>query len=309
MATESFYYKTVGSATLMESDVRQAHLLLAAVTLSFAEEKTPRVEPEVASHNLTKKVEPVVPPLAKLTQVGGTVVVDIIIDSAGMVSSVTLISGHPMLAPAFIDAVKKWEYAPFLKDGNPIPVVTRVEWTVASPKYSQSQEKALRDYYPTFDGCYQLLKQGKPQSAEEKCKEAVTLSDQLPENRVLERSNARSCLGHAFFGRRRFSEALPFYEKAVEIRKTYEHSDRDADFASQNASLARAHAALGNLSEADRFYSQAVAIFKAAIANLPEMKDNYSARLKSTLVEYSRLKSARGDRDEADELEKEANQI
>jgi tetratricopeptide (TPR) repeat protein len=213
------------------------------------------------------------------------------------------------VAPAFVEAVKKWEYTPFLEDGQPIPVVTRVEWTVASPKYTQSQEQALKDYYPTFDGCYQLLKQGKPQSAEEKCREAVTLSDQLPENRVLERSGARSCLGHALFGQQRFSEALPFYEKAVEIGKAHEHSDRDADFASQNASLARAHAALGNFSEADAFYSQAVTIFRAAIASLPEMKDNYSARLRSTLMEYSKLKEARGQHDEAEILEKEASQI
>jgi hypothetical protein len=71
-------------------------LFLAVAVIAVAEDKPARVEPEVASHNLAKKVEPVVPPLAKLTQVGGTVVADIIIDSTGRVSSVTLISGHPM---------------------------------------------------------------------------------------------------------------------------------------------------------------------------------------------------------------------
>jgi TonB family protein len=284
-------------------------LFLALAVIAVVEDRPTRVEPDVASHHLTKKVEPVVPPLAKLTQVGGTVVVDIIIDSAGKVSSVTLISGHPILAPAFIEAVKKWEYVPFLKDGNPVQVATRVEWTVASPSYSQSQEKALKDYYPTFDGCYKLLKQGKAQSAEQKCREAVTLSDQLPENRVLERSDARSCLGHALFGQRRFPEALPFYEKAVEIRRAYEHSDSDADFASENASLARAYAAVGNLSESDTYYSQAVTIYKAAISNLPAMKENYTARLKSTLIEYAKLKSALGQNDEASRLEAEASHL
>jgi TonB family protein len=281
-------------------------LLLAAAVISVAEDKPARVESDVANHNLTKMVEPTVPPLAKALGVGGTLVADITIDSTGKVSSVTLISGHPMLAPAFIEALKKWEYTPFLKNGDPIRVVTRVEWTVATPKYSQPQEKALKDYYPTFDGCYQLLKQGKPQDAEEKCREAVVLSDQLPESRVLERSSARSCLGHALFGQRRFSEALPLYEKAVEIGKTYEHSDRDADFASQNASLGRAYAAVGNLSQSDTYYSQAITIFKAAIANLPAMKENYTARLKNTLLEYAKLKATLGQNDEASRLETEA---
>lgn len=284
-------------------------LFLAVAAIAVAEDKPARVEPDVASRNLTKKVEPVVPPLARLTQVGGTVVVDIIIDSAGKVSSVTLISGHPMLAPAFIEAVKKWEYAPFLKDGNPIPVVARVEWTVASPKYSQSQEKALKDYYPTFQTCYQLVRQGKDVEAEKKCRETVALSDQLPDNRVLERSDSRVFLGHALYSQHKFLESIPFYEKAVQIRKPYEKSDRDADFASENASLARAYAAVGRFPEADMYYSQAVTIYKAAILNLPEMKSNYTARLKSDLLEYAKLKAALGQNDEASRLEAEASQL
>lgn len=282
---------------------------LAVAVIAVAADKPTRVEPEVASNNLTKKVEPVVPPFAKLAQVGGTVVADIIIDSTGRVSSVTLISGHPMLAPAFIDAVKKWEYAPFLKDRQPASVVTRVEWSVASPKYSRSQNKALKDYYPTFQTCYQLVRQGKAAEAEKKCSETVALSDQLPENRVLERSDSRVFLGHALYGQRKFLESIPLYEKAVEIRKSYEKSDRDADFASENASLARSYAAVGRLPKADTFYFQAVTIYKAAIVSLPEMKSDYTGRLKSTLLEYAKLKTALGQNDEASRLEKEAAQL
>jgi hypothetical protein len=95
----------------------------------------------------------------------------------------------------------------------------------------------------------------------------------------------------------------------VEIRRNYEHSDRDADFASENASLARAYAAVGNLSQSDTYYSRAVTIYKAAIANLPEMKSNYTARLKNTLMEYAKLKAGLGQKDEASRLEAEAAQL
>lgn len=284
-------------------------LTLAVSGISVAQDKPARVGPDIADRNLTKKIEPAVPPLAKAAGVGGTVVADIVIDPAGKVSSVTLISGHPMLAPAFIEAVKKWEYIPFLKDGQPVSVVTRVEWTVANPKYSESQAKALNDYYPAFRSCYDLVKQGKGTDAEQKCRETLTLSDQLPDNRVLERSDARVFLGHALFLQHRYAESIPVYEKAVEIRRPCEHSDSDADFASENASLARAYAAVGRLPEADTHYSKAVTIYRAAIANLPEMKDNYTARLKSTLMEYAQLKSALGQNDEASRLEKEAGQL
>jgi len=284
-------------------------LLLGFAAVSVAQDKPERVEPEVASRNLTKKVEPTVPPLAKAAGIGGNVVADIIINSAGKVSSVTLISGHPMLAPAFVDAIKKWEYTPFLKDGQAVTVTTRVEWAVAGPKYSQSQEKAIQDYYPAFQSCYNLVKQGNGADAESKCRDTLALSDQLPENRVLERSDARVFLGHALFLQRRYAESVPLYEKAVGIRRSYEHSDSDADFASENASLARAYAAVDNLSQADTYYSQAVTIYKAAIANLPEMKENYTARLKNTLLEYAKLKAALGRHDEASRLEAEAARL
>ena len=38
-----------------------------------------------------------------------------------------LISGHPMLAPAAIDAVKQWRYRPYEKDGEPGDIETRVQ--------------------------------------------------------------------------------------------------------------------------------------------------------------------------------------
>src|SRR5579872_3064724 len=280
-------------------------LLVALSVFSAAQDKPGRIGPEVANHNLTKKVDPPVPPLAKAAGIGGTVVVDIVIGATGKVTSVTLISGHPMLAPAFIEAVKKWEYSPFLKDGQAASVITRAEWKVEGPNYSQAQEKSIQQYYPAFRNCYELLRQGNDSQAEPKCREALALSDQLPENRVLERSSAREFVGHVLYRQHKFAESVPFYEKAVEIRSTHEHSDSDADFASDNASLARAYAAMGKLSESDMYYSRAVTVFKAAIADLPSMKDNYTTRLKSPLLEYEKLKAAIGQTDEAWRLEKE----
>lgn len=278
-------------------------------TVAFAQEKPERVEPEVASRNLIKKVDPAVPPLAKIAGVGGTVIVDITIDPTGKVISVAPVSGHPMLSPAFIETVKKWEYSPFLRDGKPVSVITRVEWKVDSPKYSQSQEKAIHDYYPAFRKCYDLVKQGKGSEAEPKCRETLAISDELPSSRVLERSDANNFVGHSLFLQHRYAESIPLYEKAVGIRKQYEHSESDADFASENASLARAYAAVGSLSQSDRYYSQAVTIFRAAIAALPAMKDNYTARLKNTLLEHAKLKAAMGKSDEAASLEREAGEL
>ena len=45
----------------------------------------------------------------------------------GTVQDVQLISGHPLLAQAAIDAVKQWVYQPTLLNGNPVSVLTTVD--------------------------------------------------------------------------------------------------------------------------------------------------------------------------------------
>jgi periplasmic protein TonB len=54
------------------------------------------------------------------------VVLTAIIDKDGNVQKLQLVSGHPMLAPAAIEAVKHWRYKPFLLNGQPLEVETTV---------------------------------------------------------------------------------------------------------------------------------------------------------------------------------------
>jgi TonB family protein len=281
-------------------------VLLLITRVGLAADSPKRIEQKVADQNLINKVEPTVPPLAKTLEIGGTVELDIIISPEGKVSSVTVLSGHPMLAPAFVDAVKKWEYKPFTQDGQAIAVVTKVEWSVPSLSRTNAEQKALKDYYPTFQTCYRMVHDGKNSDAEKKCSEAVALSDELPANRLIERSSSRTFLAHVLIGERRIDEAIPLYQKALEIRKGVEHSETDADFASEHANLARAYFMAGQLDKADVLYQQSVTIFEAAVIALPSMKDDYTARLRSTLLEYAKLKNERGDVDSAKALEQKA---
>lgn len=265
-----------------------------------------RIDQKAAEQNLINKVEPMVPPLAKTLKIGGTVALDITVSPEGKVSSVTVLSGHPMLAPAFVDAVKKWQYKPFIQDGHAIAVVTKVEWSLPSASRTNTEQKALKDYYPAFQVCYHMIREGKNSDAEKKCSEAVALSDQLPANRIIERSSSRTFLAHALIAEHRPNEAIPLYQKALEFSEGVEHSERDADFASQHANLARAYFIVGQLDKADVMYEQSVMIFEAAIVALPSMKDDYTARLRSTLLEYAKLKSAKGEADSAKALEQKA---
>jgi len=85
-----------------------------------------RVSQGVAAGLILSKVPPIYPPLARQARVKGTVVLKALINQAGDVESLELVSGDPMLTPAALDAVKQWKYRPYLLNGNAVYVETQV---------------------------------------------------------------------------------------------------------------------------------------------------------------------------------------
>ena len=86
-----------------------------------------RVSSGVSTGMLVRKVPPSYPPLARQARIQGTVVLQATISKAGSIENLQLISGHPMLAPAAIEAVKQWKYKPYLLNGEPVEVETQVQ--------------------------------------------------------------------------------------------------------------------------------------------------------------------------------------
>lgn len=85
-----------------------------------------RVSLGVSSGLLIKKVQPNYPPLARQARIQGDVILQAEISKDGTIQNLQLISGHPMLAPAAIEAVKQWRYRPYLLNGEPVAVETQV---------------------------------------------------------------------------------------------------------------------------------------------------------------------------------------
>jgi protein TonB len=81
----------------------------------------------VTSGLLVRKVNPNYPPLARQARIQGTVVLHAVISKDGSIENLTLVSGHPMLAPSAIEAVKQWKYKPYLLNGEPVEVDTEVQ--------------------------------------------------------------------------------------------------------------------------------------------------------------------------------------
>lgn len=85
-----------------------------------------RVSSGVANAMLVKKVNPVYPQDAKDNRIQGAVVMKLTIGKDGGIKDLQLISGHPALSPAAIETVKKWEFKPYLLQGEPVEVETSV---------------------------------------------------------------------------------------------------------------------------------------------------------------------------------------
>ena len=85
-----------------------------------------RVSQGVTAGLLIHRIEPVYPTLAKSARVQGEVLLKAIIDREGNIQDLQLVSGHPMLVPSAIAAVKQWRYKPYLLNGQPVEVETTI---------------------------------------------------------------------------------------------------------------------------------------------------------------------------------------
>jgi protein TonB len=80
----------------------------------------------ISEGNLIRRVQPAYPALARSARIQGVVVLQAVIGKQGNIENLRLISGHPMLAPAAIDAVRQWRYRPYILNNDPIEVETQI---------------------------------------------------------------------------------------------------------------------------------------------------------------------------------------
>jgi TonB family protein len=83
-----------------------------------------RIAEAIAKPNLVSSPSPAYPALATAARVQGAVVLQVEISMEGRVQNVSVISGHPLLNDAAIQAVRQWTYKPFVLNGQTISVTT-----------------------------------------------------------------------------------------------------------------------------------------------------------------------------------------
>jgi protein TonB len=68
----------------------------------------------------TRQMSPIVPAMAKSMGARGIVRVDVVVDESGDVTEVEKATGPMMLQGAAKDAIKRWKFKPFVRDGQPV---------------------------------------------------------------------------------------------------------------------------------------------------------------------------------------------
>ena len=86
-----------------------------------------RVGGNVSAANLIRGPKPTYPPLAKQARIQGVVKLNAVIGKDGTIQNLTVVSGHPLLVQAALEAVKQWLYKPTLLNGEPVEVITTID--------------------------------------------------------------------------------------------------------------------------------------------------------------------------------------
>jgi periplasmic protein TonB len=79
---------------------------------------------------IVKKVNPNYPDVARNARLVGKCGVRVLLTPQGEVAEVHLVYGHPFIAPAALNAVRKWKFRPYVLDGNAAEVEGEVEINV-----------------------------------------------------------------------------------------------------------------------------------------------------------------------------------
>ena len=85
------------------------------------------VTSEFLAGKLIRKVVPPYPALARRNRISGTVILRAIISEQGKIRDLRVESGPALLIDAARDAVRQWEYQPWILDGKPVQIESTID--------------------------------------------------------------------------------------------------------------------------------------------------------------------------------------
>jgi len=219
-----------------------------------AEATTPDEQPP--GLKVIRRVSPEYPRMAKFARIEGIVALDVTVEKNGEVSNIVLVSGHPLLAQAAMEAVRQWRFEP---PPNP-PAVTTVRVDFALPKETSDEEK-LAEAKAMLD----------QRQAEEQARyEQEALAEAAEEEKLSETK--------AMYEKRQDEEQARLQQKLAEVQRQLEQ----AQAAGQTRSADEQRQALAQLmAEQDALKKQMQATTYLALQLAEKQRNEALARLKA----------------------------
>jgi len=212
-----------------------------------------------------------------------------------------------------VDAVKQWNYKPFLVDGEPVAVTTEIEVPFSlgiSDADYQVERKNDENYFQRQDECRALLKASKYSEAESPCRSLVELAEKLPSERQNERRIANGLSGRALFFQKKFPQALTFFQRELAIGEaSLKPTDAELGYAYHHVGWG--YHGTGDLQKAQSHYEQAEAALRKAREHMDGdfFKNQYAKDILSVLRDYIVLLRQTSQEDAAAEAQKRADTI
>lgn len=243
---------------------RVAVLLLLTVT-AFAQAVT-RIPPDDAAKHLIKGPQPKYPELAEAARIQGNVILQIRIDESGTASVLRLVQGHPMLAPAAIEAVKAWKYQPFEIDGKAAQVNTVVMVTFGNPGNHASADRAemvLQDsFWTAEEAADAALNKGDYAHADELGNQAWSLVSADKDLHGAERWQCLTTMWRVSMLQQKNEQAEQYYKKALALHENKWEDKDSPDIAVSLANLAALFAEEKKFDLAREHAARSFAIFQ-----------------------------------------------
>ncbi len=287
--------KRVAAATLL------LMVFLAPATTEAREKRLVSTE-EVAEH-LLRWVKPAYPSLARATRLQGEVVILAVISKSGVVGDLKVKSGHPLLAPAAMEAVLRWHFRPFIEEGKPEPVqaLLKVQFPPGdAPGEFLATPNTVQQFNTSLEACRDEARENNFTDAEALCGKAIDQAAALDQHHRLERMNAFQQMGHVFFLQKKYAEALEYYQKELAIAAEAIEPG-EVELATAHQHVAAGFWATGHREEARVEYEQAENNYEQAHEHTDSafLKNDYARGLKGVLHDHAALLRQMGLKDEA----------
>jgi TonB family protein len=291
-----------------------ALLLPSLGSFAFAQDVL-QVDAKTIQQHIDHQVSPVYPPIAKAAHIQGTVVFDLRIGTTGKIESMEVVSGHPMLRQAAIDALRQWTFHTFEKDGAPVAAAGPVSIVFALPDYhpAPDDEQVADQYFPLFERCNKAISsRADTQSAEDVCNRAAETAEKFgPEVRFIEKRSAFVYAATACANNRDLPSALAWADKAVEVVKLG-HDDNSGSSAAYSVK-GTIEGMMGDLTGSDQDLTVAEDFSRKGIAwaekEVPDIRAEYVRSFVRDLQFHAKVLQAMGRPGEAQKKLDEATKL